>query len=83
MNSKTISKIVVSAFPVMCLSMYNVSDCYAGELLRAIQAQQRKLPHVTANQVMQNVLKSGSRLVSLKNAFRFWIKERGRGPPCN
>ena len=58
MNSKTISKIVVSAFPVMCLSMYNVSDCYAGELLRAIQAQQRKLPHVTANQVMQNVFKN-------------------------
>ena len=57
MNSKAISKIVVSALPAVCLSAHNVSDSHAGELLREIQSEQRKLPHVTQNQVMQNVFK--------------------------
>ena len=64
MNRKTISKIVTSALPAICLSVYNVSDCHAGELLREIQAEQRKLPNVTYSQIMQNVFKNYNNLSS-------------------
>ena len=62
MNSKTISKIVVSALPAICVTTYSVSDCHAGELLREIQSEQRKLPYATQNQVMQNVFKDYDKL---------------------
>ena len=64
MNRKTISKIVTSALPAICLSAHTTSDCHAGELLREIQAEQRKLPNVTYSQIMQNVFKNYNNLSS-------------------
>ena len=58
MNNKTLSKIVASALPAICLSTQITSDCHAGELLRSIQYEQSKLPQVAQNQVMQNVFKN-------------------------
>ncbi len=58
MNNTTLSKIVASALPAICLSTQITSDCHAGELLRSIQYEQSKLPQVTQNQVMQNVFKN-------------------------
>ena len=59
MKSKTmrIATLVVPA--VACMT---ISDCQAGELLCSIQHEQNKLPHVTANQVMQNVFKNYNNL---------------------
>ncbi len=57
MNNTTLSKIVASALPAICLSTQITSDCHAGELLRSIQHEQSKLPNVTHTQVMQNVFK--------------------------
>ena len=58
MNSKTISKIVVTALPAICVSAQTVSGCRAGELLRKIQAEQSKVPFASQDQVMQNVFKN-------------------------
>ena len=60
MNRKTISKaIALSGVITLSASICadNISNCYAGELLREIQAEQSKLPYASQNQVMQNVFK--------------------------
>ena len=44
-----------SVLATICLS---ASNCQSGELLREIRTEQRKLPHVTQNQVMQNVFRN-------------------------
>ena len=58
MNSKTISKIVITALPVICVSTQTVSGCRAGELLRKIQTERSKVPFASQDQVMQNVFKN-------------------------
>ena len=79
MNSKTISKIVVSTLPAVCLIAHTTSDCHAGELLREIQSEQRKLPYTTQNQVMQNVFKDYDNLnIELKNTLDIlWHNDAG------
>lgn len=79
MNRKTISKIVTSALPAICLSVYNVSDCHAGELLREIQKEQSKLPNVTYSQVMQNVFKNYDNLnIEVKDTLTtIWNNDAG------
>ena len=79
MNNTTLSKIVVSALPTICLSTYNVSNCHAGELLRNIQHEQSKLPYVTQSQVMQNIFKNYNTLNhELKNTLNtIWNNDAG------
>ena len=79
MNSKAISKIVVSTLPAICLSTHTASNCRAGELLRKIQTEQRKLPYVTQNQVMQNVFKNYNNLnIEVKNTLTtIWHNDAG------
>ena len=79
MNSKIISKIVVSALPAVCLSAHNVSDSNAGELLREIQSEQCKLPYTTQNQIMQNVFKNYDNLnIEVKNTLDIlWRNDAG------
>ena len=79
MNRKTISKIVTSALPAICLSAHTTSDCHAGELQREIRAEQCKLPNVTYSQVMQNVFKNYDNLnIEVKDTLNIlWKNDAG------
>ena len=75
MNSKTISKIVVTALPAICMSAQTVSGCRAGELLRKMQIEQSQVPLVSQNQVMQNVFKNLG-LLTYYRIEQFLIKQQ-------
>ncbi len=79
MNRKSISKIVVSALPAICLNAYNTTNCHAGELLRKIQTEQSKVPFASQNQVMQNVFKNYDNLnIEVKNTLTtIWHNDAG------
>ena len=61
------------------MSTHTASNCRAGELLRKIQTEQRKLPYATYSQVMQNVFKNYDNLnIEVKNTLTtIWHNDAG------
>lgn len=84
MNSKTISKIVASVLPVVCLSVHNAPNCYAGELLKEIKKRQDSLLLLgsthSRTQILQKVIKNYDVLnEKLKDALdTLWFDDAGK-----
>ena len=76
MKSKNMRVAMLLVPNIVCVAP---TDCQAGELLCSIQHEQNKLPHVTANQVMQNVFKNYNNLnIEVKNTLNtIWNNDAG------
>ena len=89
MNNITLSKIVVSALPIICLSTYNVSNCHAGELFTEIQKRQDNLLLLgnahTREKILQRVIKNYDELnEELHDALgTLWSNEAGKLLLCS
>ena len=76
MKSKNMRVAMLLVPNIVCVAP---TDCQAGELLCSIQHEQNKLPHVTANQVMQNVFKNYNNLnIEVKKYIKHNLEQRCR-----